>query len=84
MVACPSEQELSGLVTGTLAARDIERVTAHLESCPACEARVSALDQLSDPLMSGLRGRAGRNGGPPGQREKGQSSARGGWLGGCE
>src|SRR5437868_2615124 len=59
MVGCPSEDELSGLVTGNLPPMEIERVATHLESCAACEARVSALDQLSDRLMSGLRARGG-------------------------
>jgi serine/threonine protein kinase len=60
IVNCPTEEELSGLVTGTLDPAEIERLTAHLESCAQCEARVSALDQLSDVVMSGIRVRAGQ------------------------
>ena len=47
------------MVTGTLDAAHIDRLAAHLEECPECEARISALDHLSDPVMSGLRARAG-------------------------
>jgi serine/threonine protein kinase/Tfp pilus assembly protein PilF len=52
---CPLEAELSGFVLGTLPEPALVRVARHLDGCPDCEAVVQALDQLSDPLIAGLR-----------------------------
>jgi formylglycine-generating enzyme required for sulfatase activity len=60
MVDCPSDEQLSALVTGTLGPEEIERLCRHVEGCAGCEVRVSAMDNLSDPLMNGLRSRGGK------------------------
>jgi WD40 repeat protein/serine/threonine protein kinase len=52
---CPSEDELSAFVLGTLPEVALEALARHLETCPACEARAQRLDERSDPLVEGLR-----------------------------
>src|SRR5262249_22190975 len=53
--ACPNADELAAFVLGALAETAVERVVQHLEACPACEARVRSLENLSDPVIAGLR-----------------------------
>jgi hypothetical protein len=72
MVGCPTEEEPSGLVTGTLAPVKIEPVAAHLESCASIgfqgdlaaafastsePAGLSAVALLAPGLIGGRRGR---------------------------
>jgi tetratricopeptide (TPR) repeat protein len=52
---CPPASELSAFVLGTLSEESLAAIASHLETCPACEAAVAALDQLSDPVIVGLR-----------------------------
>jgi WD40 repeat protein/serine/threonine protein kinase len=53
--ACPSPEELSGFLLGTLPEADLERVGRHLDGCPACESAVRALENLSDPVLAAIR-----------------------------
>jgi anti-sigma factor RsiW len=57
--ACPSADELTGFVLGTLPEADLERVAQHLDGCPACEAAVNSLESASDPVLAALRHPAG-------------------------
>jgi serine/threonine protein kinase/WD40 repeat protein/tetratricopeptide (TPR) repeat protein len=52
---CPRPEELSAFVLGTLSESALEAIVRHLDHCSACEAAVNSLDQLSDPLLAGLR-----------------------------
>jgi WD40 repeat protein len=52
---CPPASDLSAFMLGTLSEESLAAVARHLETCPACEAAVAALDQLSDPVIVGLR-----------------------------
>jgi anti-sigma factor RsiW len=52
---CPSADELSGFVLGTLPAADLGRIGRHLDGCPSCEAVVRGLENASDPLLVALR-----------------------------
>ncbi len=63
---CPSPADLSAFVLGTLPAEALEAVARHLDGCPACEAAVAALDQVSDPVIAGLRRSPSSAGLPPG------------------
>jgi serine/threonine protein kinase/WD40 repeat protein len=46
---------LSAFVRGTLPEADVDGVERHLDGCPACEALVAALENVTDPLIAGLR-----------------------------
>jgi WD40 repeat protein len=52
---CPDPEELSAFVLGTLPEDLLRSVARHLDDCRACEAVVAGLDQLSDPVIAGLR-----------------------------
>jgi WD40 repeat protein/serine/threonine protein kinase len=56
---CPSADELSAFILGTLPPPVMEAVGRHLDSCSACEAAVQSLEHLSDPVIAGLRRRPG-------------------------
>lgn len=53
--ACPPADQLSRFALGTLPEPALETIARHLDGCPACEAAVKALDQLSDPVLTALR-----------------------------
>jgi WD40 repeat protein/serine/threonine protein kinase/tetratricopeptide (TPR) repeat protein len=53
--ACPSAEELSGFLLGTLPEADLERIVQHLDGCPTCEAAVKALENVSDPVLAAIR-----------------------------
>jgi WD40 repeat protein len=53
--ACPSEQELIAFQIGVLADADVDRIAAHLETCPRCEALLDDVDGRTDPLLYALR-----------------------------
>ena len=52
---CPSPEDLSGFVLGTLPLPKLEGVARHLEACPVCEAAVGALERISDPVVAAIR-----------------------------
>jgi eukaryotic-like serine/threonine-protein kinase len=53
--ACPRPSDLAAFVLGTLSEESLAAIARHLETCSTCEAAVAALDQLSDPVIAGLR-----------------------------
>jgi WD40 repeat protein/serine/threonine protein kinase len=55
--SCPSPADLSAFVLGRLSPEATEDVGRHLDNCPGCEAAVQALENLSDPVIVGLRRR---------------------------
>ncbi len=52
---CPAADQLSAYVIGKLPPDLFESVASHVERCPACEASLHILEQLSDPLLANLR-----------------------------
>ena len=44
---CPSPAALSGFVLGTLPEPELEKIARHLDDCPACEAAVASLEDIS-------------------------------------
>jgi serine/threonine protein kinase len=52
---CPSADELTGFVLGTLPEAGLDRIVRHLDGCPACEAAVKSLESASDPVLAALR-----------------------------
>src|SRR5262249_34476431 len=54
-LACVSDADLRASLLGKLPERVGRGVAAHLEPCPDCEAAARRLDQLTDPLIRGLR-----------------------------
>src|SRR5260370_9596021 len=61
---CPSHTELSAFNLGGLSGEALEEIAEHLEQCPRCEAAVQALDGVSDPVITSLRGLSGLNAQP--------------------
>jgi WD40 repeat protein len=53
--ACPSWEVLVSFLAGQLPPERGEVINAHLESCPACEARAQLLERQADPLVDALR-----------------------------
>jgi WD40 repeat protein len=53
--ACPAEEELLAFHRGELPDTDLVRVGGHLETCPACEAALSAFEWEADPVLRALR-----------------------------
>jgi serine/threonine protein kinase len=54
-MSCPHRSELARFVVGNLPQASLARVADHVESCAACQTALDELDQLADPLLSGLR-----------------------------
>ena len=52
---CPSEAELTAFHLGDLPEGVLDDIAGHLESCPHCEARARALDELTDPTLAPFR-----------------------------
>ncbi|MDR3634440.1 MAG: WD40 repeat domain-containing serine/threonine protein kinase [Isosphaeraceae bacterium] len=53
---CPSPAELSAFNLGALPDESVDEVAEHLEVCARCEAAVEALDRVTDPVVSSLKG----------------------------
>jgi WD40 repeat protein/tRNA A-37 threonylcarbamoyl transferase component Bud32 len=56
-LACLNETDLRAFLLGELPEPIVQAVSAHLESCPACEAAARRLDELTDPIIRDLRRR---------------------------
>src|SRR5262245_8501813 len=54
-MACPSSDELTGLLAGGLAAGAAAAVAGHLDGCPACQRELDRLTADADRLGRGLR-----------------------------
>jgi hypothetical protein len=52
---CPSAESLRAFAVGELPETEIDELVVHLASCPVCEAGLTQLDHLSDPLILNLR-----------------------------
>jgi eukaryotic-like serine/threonine-protein kinase len=55
---CPTREELTAFVVGTLTEAALEAIAGHVEDCAECDGTLQELDRLSDPVIAGLR-RAG-------------------------
>lgn len=55
LMPCPDAVELSRFATGNLSRVRLGRIALHVESCPACETTLEALDDHADPLLSRVR-----------------------------
>ncbi|MGE3809791.1 MAG: anti-sigma factor, partial [Gemmataceae bacterium] len=53
--ACLSDPELEAYQLGKLSDQDLERVLAHLQSCPTCAREVERFDAHVDTLLGALR-----------------------------
>jgi hypothetical protein len=53
--SCPSRDELSGYVQGTLPPSQAESVTVHLAECADCEDTIQQLEPIADPLINQIR-----------------------------
>src|SRR5262245_23615203 len=53
--ACPSRDELSGYVRGTLPPPQAEAVTIHLAACPNCEETLHDLAAVPDKLVDQIK-----------------------------
>ncbi len=62
---CVSEADLRAFLLGLLPERVGRLVSAHLDSCPECEARARRLDRQTDPVVRSLRRAAGHAAHPP-------------------
>src|SRR5262245_52139103 len=54
-LACVNDAELRAFLLGELPEPIAQAVSAHLESCPDCEAAARRLDELTDPIIRDLR-----------------------------
>ena len=54
-IACPDKEKLFGYVMGTITPAEADEVAAHLDLCSSCEQTVTALEGLSDSVVSALR-----------------------------
>ena len=66
---CPPPADLPVFHAGDLPPADIDRVAAHLEHCPACQAALAALDGQTGAAAAAVRGRPVP---PPGEMAAGQ------------
>lgn len=55
MVSCPDPKELSEFLVGNLSEALLSQVAGHVEACPDCEAKLQALENGSDDLVTKLR-----------------------------
>ncbi|MGE3807223.1 MAG: protein kinase [Gemmataceae bacterium] len=53
--ACLSDPELEAYQLGKLSKQDLERVMAHLQSCPECAEEIERFDGCVDTLLGALR-----------------------------
>src|SRR5262249_51491873 len=56
VTTCPTHAVLEAYVLGKLPEADLEATADHAAACPDCQARLSELDRLVDPLLGRLRG----------------------------
>jgi serine/threonine protein kinase len=54
--SCPSQKDLARFSVGDLDAPYLARIASHIERCAVCESMLDALDEATDPLVTGLRG----------------------------
>ncbi len=52
---CPPDDALTAFAAGSMATADLNRLADHLDACPACQARLAALDTQPPPLVRALR-----------------------------
>jgi eukaryotic-like serine/threonine-protein kinase len=52
---CPPRMELAAFALGAMSESALEAIVRHIENCPACDRTLQELDQLSDPVIAGLR-----------------------------
>src|SRR3954471_19958765 len=57
--ACPTDRDLTAFSLGELEAGALERVAAHVESCPDCEQTLSKLDSAADVAIRWRRAAPG-------------------------
>lgn len=54
-ITCPDHHQLVNLSLGKVPRLDLERLSDHVERCPACQERLQTLDTGPDPLLLCLR-----------------------------
>jgi WD40 repeat protein/serine/threonine protein kinase len=52
---CPSRQQLSAYLLGTLPEDETDRLIRHVEGCPECETTVQTLESTADSLVAQVR-----------------------------
>ncbi len=52
---CPSREQLSAYLLGTMPEDDADRLTRHIADCPSCESTIETLKALSDRQVDRLR-----------------------------
>ena len=52
---CPSEQQLTKYLLGTLEEDEASQVIVHVEYCAECEAAIETLENISDSVIVNLR-----------------------------
>ena len=52
---CPSRDDLAAFTLGGLPAEQRQRIDAHLDDCPACQAQLETIGEAEDTLLSRLR-----------------------------
>jgi serine/threonine protein kinase len=55
-IPCPTPAELCRFAVGDLPHPQFDRVAEHVQACSSCDAILQSLDEVNDPLLSGLRG----------------------------
>jgi anti-sigma factor RsiW len=55
VATCPSRAELLAYHLGEVPGDDIDRLTAHLEACPDCDAAIADIERQTDPILAALR-----------------------------
>jgi eukaryotic-like serine/threonine-protein kinase len=53
---CPSRQELRAFALGEVSGVRFSPIAEHVDTCPACETLLRALDEVGDGLVTSLRG----------------------------
>jgi serine/threonine protein kinase len=59
-IACPDTSLLINLSLGKVPRLDLDRLSDHVESCPACQERLRNLDTVQDPLLLCLKRTEGK------------------------
>ena len=59
---CPDSTVLARFAVGDLSASILSEVADHIEHCDSCQSHLQDIDELNDPLVSGLRGGSEVNG----------------------
>lgn len=71
VMPCLTDEQVSGVVLGTLSDDEMDNVSLHLESCPECETRLLQAEQLSDGFIDSLKRGLQSN---PGTSSRGKAS----------